>query len=122
MQAKIEAAKEAFGKLLTEQLARVEEMKKQGDFVDYKSLDQITIGVCGGDGIGPAITGQAQRIMEYLLKDEIASGKVLIKNIEGLTIERRVAENAAIPPAVLEELKTCDVILKGPNVLSFFRT
>ena len=63
MQAKIEAAKEAFGKLLTEQLARVEEMKKQGDFVDYKSLDQITIGVCGGDGIGPAITGQAQRIM-----------------------------------------------------------
>ena len=68
MQAKIEAAKEAFGKLLTEQLARVEEMKKQGDFVDYKSLDQITIGVCGGDGIGPAITGQAQRIMEYLLR------------------------------------------------------
>ena len=115
MQAKIEAAKEAFGKLLTEQLARVEEMKKQGDFVDYKSLDQITIGVCGGDGIGPAITGQAQRIMEYLLKDEIASGKVLIKNIEGLTIERRVAENAAIPAEVLEELKTCDVILKGPT-------
>ena len=115
MQAKIEAAKEAFGKLLTEQLARVEEMTSQGDFVDYKSLDQITIGVCGGDGIGPAITGQAQRIMEYLLKDEIASGKVLIKNIEGLTIERRVAENAAIPPAVLEELKTCDVILKGPT-------
>ena len=100
MQAKIEAAKEAFGKLLTEQLARVEEMKNQGDFVDYKSLDQITIGVCGGDGIGPAITGQAQRIMEYLLKDEIASGKVLIKNIEGLTIERRVAENSTNPPAV----------------------
>ena len=115
MQAKIEAAKEAFGKLLTEQLARVEEMKSQGDFVDYKSLDQITIGVCGGDGIGPAITGQAQRIMEYLLKDEIASGKVLIKNIEGLTIERRVAENAAIPADVLAELKTCDVILKGPT-------
>lgn len=115
MQAKIEAAKEAFGKLLMEQLARVEEMKSQGDFVDYKSLDQITIGVCGGDGIGPAITGQAQRIMEYLLKDEIASGKVLIKNIEGLTIERRVAENAAIPADVLAELKTCDVILKGPT-------
>lgn len=115
MQANIEAAKEAFGKLLTEQLARVEEMKNQGDFVDYKSLDQIAIGVCGGDGIGPAITGQAQRIMEYLLKDEIASGKVLIKNIEGLTIERRVAENAAIPADVLAELKTCDVILKGPT-------
>lgn len=115
MQANIEAAKEAFGRLLEEQIARVEEMKKQGDFVDYKSLEQIKIGVCGGDGIGPAITGQAQRIMEYLLKDEIASGKVLIKNIEGLTIERRVAENAAIPAEVLEELKACDVILKGPT-------
>lgn len=115
MQANIEAAKEAFGRLLEEQIARVEEMKKQGDFVDYKSLEQIKIGVCGGDGIGPAITGQAQRIMEYLLKDEIASGKVLIKNIEGLTIERRVAEKAAIPAEVLEELKACDVILKGPT-------
>lgn len=115
MQERIEAAKEAFGKLLTEQLNRVEVMKGQGDFVDYKSLPQIKIGVCGGDGIGPAITGQAQRIMEYLLKDEIASGKVLIKNIEGLTIERRVAENAAIPADVLAELKTCDVILKGPT-------
>lgn len=115
MQANIEAAKEAFGRLLEEQIARVEEMKKQGDFVDYKSLEQIKIGVCGGDGIGPAITGQAQRIMEYLLRDEIASGKVLIKNIEGLTIERRVAENAAIPAEVLEELKACDVILKGPT-------
>lgn len=115
MQERIEAAKEAFGKLLTEQLARVEDMKAQGDFVDYKSLSQIKIGVCGGDGIGPAITGQATRIMEYLLKDEIASGKVVIKKIEGLTIERRVAENAAIPADVLAELKTCDVILKGPT-------
>ena len=64
----IEAAKEKFGQLLAEQLQRVEEMKKQGDFIDYKSLDQIIIGVCGGDGIGPAITAQAQRVLEYLLR------------------------------------------------------
>lgn len=112
---KIEAAKEKFGLLLREQLQRVEEMKTQGDFLDYKTLDQIKIGVCGGDGIGPAITAQAQRVLEYLLKDEIKNGKVVFHTIEGLTIDRRAAEKAAIPPAVLEELKKCHVILKGPT-------
>ncbi|HEX3078447.1 MAG TPA: isocitrate/isopropylmalate family dehydrogenase [Lachnospiraceae bacterium] len=111
----IEAAKEQFGKLLEKQLARVEAMKAQGDFVNYKSLDKITIGVCGGDGIGPAITSQAQRILEYLLKADVAAGKVVFKVIDGLTIERRAAEMAAIPAEVLAELKTCDVILKGPT-------
>lgn len=114
-QTKIELAKEKFGKLLEEQLARVEEMKLQGDFIDYKSLDKIIIGVCGGDGIGPAITGQAQRVIEYLVKDDINANKVEIRVIDGLTIERRAAENVAIPPAVLEELKECHVILKGPT-------
>ena len=111
----IEAAKEQFGKLLEKQLARVEAMKAQGDFVNYKELDKITIGVCGGDGIGPAITGQAQRVLEYLLKDEVAAGKVEFKEIDGLTIERRAEEMAAIPADVLTELKDCDVILKGPT-------
>jgi isocitrate dehydrogenase (NAD+) len=112
---KIEAAKERFGQLLKEQLQRVEEMKAQGDFINYKALDQIIIGVCGGDGIGPAITAQAQRILEYLLKEDINAGKVIFRVIDGLTIERRAEENAAIPPAVLEELKKCHVILKGPT-------
>ena len=112
---KIEAAKERFGQLLMEQLKRVELMKAQGDFIDYKSLDKIIVGVCGGDGIGPAITGQAQRILEYLLKNDIESGKVEFRVIEGLTIERRAAEHAAIPPTVLEDLKKCHVILKGPT-------
>lgn len=103
--AQITAAKEAFGKLLEEQLTRVEDMKAQGGFLDYAALDTIKIGVCGGDGIGPAITAQAQRILEYLLADEVKSGKVEFKVIDGLTIERRVAENAAIPADVLEELK-----------------
>lgn len=111
----IEAAKEQFGKLLEKQLARVEAMKAQGDFVNYKELDKITIGVCGGDGIGPAITGQAQRVLEYLLKDEVAAGKVEFRMIDGLTIERRAEEMAAIPAEVLTALKACDVILKGPT-------
>ena len=112
---RIEFAKEKFGQLLKEQLERVEVMKAQGDFINYKELDQIIIGVCGGDGIGPAITGQAQRVLEYLLGDDVKSGKVVFKTIDGLTIERRAEENVAIPPAVLEELKKCHVILKGPT-------
>lgn len=102
---RIEEAKEKFGQLLAEQLERVENMKSQGDFVDYSSLDQIIVGVCGGDGIGPAITAQSQRVLEYLLEDEVKTGKVVFKNIDGLTIERRAAEKSAIPPAVLEEIK-----------------
>ena len=111
----IKKAQEQFGELLKKQLMRVEQMKAQGDFTDYQALDKIVIGVCGGDGIGPAITAQAQRVLEYLLKDEIAKGKVEFKVIDGLTIERRAAEMAAIPKEVLAELKECDVILKGPT-------
>ncbi|MCR5792588.1 MAG: isocitrate/isopropylmalate dehydrogenase family protein [Lachnospiraceae bacterium] len=111
----IEAAKEHFGKLIEKQLERVEVMKAQGDFLDYKSLDKIVIGVCGGDGIGPAITKQAQRILEYLLKEDVSKGKVEFKVIDGLTIERRAAELKAIPDDVLAELKECHVILKGPT-------
>lgn len=111
----IEAAKEKFGKLLEKQLNRVETMKGQGDFIDYNSLDKIKIGVCGGDGIGPAITAQAQRVLEYLLKKEVEAGKVEFKTINGLTIERRAQEMAAIPAEVLTELKECHVILKGPT-------
>lgn len=111
----IEVAKEKFGQLLERQLERVEQMKSQGDFVDYKKLDKIVIGVCGGDGIGPAITAQAQRVLEYLLRDEVNAGKVEFRVIDGLTIERRAEEMKAIPDDVLAELKECNVILKGPT-------
>lgn len=111
----IEEAKQKFGELLEKQLKRVEIMKSQGDFIDYKSLEKIVIGVCGGDGIGPAITAQAQRVLEYLLKDDVKSGKIVFKNIDGLTIERRAEVMKAIPDDTLEELKQCDVILKGPT-------
>lgn len=111
----IESAKEQFGKLLEKQLKRVEAMKAQGDFIDYKKLDKIIIGVCGGDGIGPRITKEAARILEFLLKSEIEKGKVEIRYIDGLTIERRAELLKAIPDDVLEELKKCHVILKGPT-------
>jgi isocitrate dehydrogenase (NAD+) len=104
-----------FETIIKEQLARVEMMKQQADFVNYDALDKIVIGVVGGDGIGPAITNQAQRILEFLLNDEVSSGKVEFKVIDGCTIEKRAEVGKAIPDDVLEELKKCDVILKGPT-------
>ena len=112
---KISIAKEKFGKLIEEQLARVEKMKADKDFIDFSTLPVIKIGICGGDGIGPAITAQAQRILEFLLSDEVKAGKVEFKVIDGLTIENRIAAGKAIPDDVLEQLKECPVILKGPT-------
>jgi isocitrate dehydrogenase (NAD+) len=104
-----------FEKLIEAQMVRIEKMKAQKDFPDYQSLKPLIIGVTGGDGIGPSITAQAERILRFLLDGEIKSGKVEIRNIEGLTIERRAAEGKAIPDEVLKELKACHVILKGPT-------
>ncbi|MCR4438195.1 MAG: isocitrate/isopropylmalate family dehydrogenase [bacterium] len=111
----IERAKAHFGKLVEEQLARVEQMKQAQDWIDYSILKPIIIGVCGGDGIGPIISAEAQRVLEEMLADEIKSGKVLFRTIEGLTIENRVKHMKAIPDDVLEEIKKCHVILKGPT-------
>ena len=113
--AAIEAAVEKFKTLLSTQLDRAENIKKDSEFIDYEKLDKIIIGICGGDGIGPVISAQAQRIMEYLLKDEKEKGKVEFKVIDGLTIENRAACGKAIPDDVMEELYKCHVILKGPT-------
>ena len=108
-------SKEHFGKLIEEQFARIEKMKATKDFINYDKLDTIVIGIVGGDGIGPYITAEAQRILEFLLKDDVQKGKIKFKVIEGLTIENRAKHNKAIPDDVLEELKKCHVILKGPT-------
>ncbi|MBQ9920876.1 MAG: isocitrate/isopropylmalate dehydrogenase family protein, partial [Clostridia bacterium] len=113
--AAIDAAVEKFKNLLSAQLDRAEDIKRNADFIDYEKLDKIIIGICGGDGIGPVISAQAQRIMEYLLKDEQAKGKVEFRVIDGLTIENRAACGKAIPDDVMEELYKCHVILKGPT-------
>lgn len=113
--AQLDAACEKFRKLMAAQLERVEDMKNQGDFVDYEKLDCIKIGVCGGDGIGPIISAQARRVLEFILADLVKAGKVAFKDIEGLTIENRIAKGKAIPDDVMEELKSCHIILKGPT-------
>jgi len=113
--AEINAAKEHFGKILKEQLKRVEDMKASSGWMDYSKLDKLVIGVVGGDGIGPFICKHAENVLKELLKEEIAAGKVEVRTIDGLTIENRAKQLKAIPEEVLAELKNCHVILKGPT-------
>ncbi len=109
----ITIACKAFKKLLEEQLERVAKIDKTK--TDFTTKKVVTIGVIDGDGIGPIITRQASRVLEKLLADEISAGSIVLKQINGLTIENRVACGKPIPDDVLAEIKTCDVLLKGPT-------
>ncbi len=111
----VNCAVEHFRKLLEEQIARQQKMESNKAYTDYKKLDKIIIGVCSGDGIGPIISKESERVLRFILKNEIESGKVEIRTIEGLTIENRIAHNKAIPDDVLAEIKACNVILKAPT-------
>lgn len=111
----LERAQNHYTRLLKQQLARIERMKKEEDWLDFATLSPIIIGICGGDGIGPIISAEAQRVLEHLLTGERTTGKVELRVIEGLTIERRAAVGKPIPNEVLAELKKCHVILKGPT-------
>ena len=109
----INQACEAFKKLLEEQQQRIANMDCEK--TDFTTKKTVTIGVVDGDGIGPIITQHAARVLQKLLADEVAAGSIVIKEIQGLTIENRMAQGKAIPDDVLAEIKSCDVILKGPT-------
>ena len=111
----VEKAADHFRQLVKEQLARVEVMKQEKDWLDYDTLKPIIIGIIGGDGIGPFIAAESRTILEFLLQDQEKTGKVEFRNIEGLTIENRADHGKAIPDDVLEEIKKCHVTLKGPT-------
>ena len=112
----LEDAKRQFGELILSELERIERMKAGGEPKDFSKLDKIVIGVMPGDGIGPIIMKQALRVLETLMKPEIESGKIEIRHIEGMTIENRAALLQSLPECVLEQVKQCDVLLKGPMV------
>jgi isocitrate dehydrogenase (NAD+) len=115
MKANLEPAKTQFENLLREQLERIERMRQQDDWVDYEALESIEIGLLGGDGIGPTITRHAAHVLQHLLRDEIASGKIVFNTIEGLTIENRAKHKASVPGDVLEMVKKQHLLLKGPT-------
>lgn len=111
----IEKACEQFKSLMEEQLARQEKMEQGSAPKDFAAMEKITIGVCGGDGIGPIIMEQAERLLRKVMAEELAAGKIVLKKIEGLTIENRTALGKAVPDDVLAAIKECDVLLKGPT-------
>ncbi len=111
----IDAAKEHFGQVVAQQLERVERLKNEPDWQDYSSISPIVVGMLGGDGIGPRISAESQTVLEHLLKEEVDSGKVEFRVIDGLTIENRAEHLQSIPDDVLAEIKDCHVTLKGPT-------
>ncbi len=115
MESYINSAVEQFKAVLEEQIARQQKMEQESGAIDYKRLEKIIIGICYGDGIGPIISKESKRLLDFILKDEIESGRVELRVIEGLTIENRIAKNKAIPDDVLAEIKACNVILKAPT-------
>ena len=112
----IKKAQEAFWELIKGEYERIERMKQGEEPIDFSKKEKIIVGILPGDGIGPIIMKQAVRILKELAADEIASGKIELREIEGMTIENRVAKLESLPAEVLEEIKKCDVLVKGPMV------
>lgn len=111
----IKEAETVFAKLLEREIKRAEAIKSAPAAKDFSAMTEIKIGVCAGDGIGPAIMRSAVAALERLLAGDIKNGKIKIISIEGLTLENRIKCGKAIPAETLAEIKKCDVILKGPT-------
>lgn len=111
----IKKGEEHFKNILKEQLKRAQNLEKEEDFVNYSELKTIKIAIVKGDGIGPLIVSVAEKVLNILLEEEIKAKKVELKNIKGLTIENRVRLKETVPQNVLNEIKNCHVILKGPT-------
>ncbi len=112
----IREAAEKFAELLRTDFERIDAMKEDNEIKDFSKLDKIVVGILPGDGIGPIIMEQALRVVNSLLRDEISSGRVELRTIEGMTIEHRVETMQSLPDEVFEECKKCDVLVKGPFV------
>lgn len=110
----IQKAQEKFKELILGEEPRIEAMKRSSKPTDFAALDKIVVGILPGDGVGPILMKQGIRVLKELVKDEIETGKIELREIEGLTIENRVAKLESLPEDVLEEVKKCNVLLKGP--------
>ncbi len=106
---------EHFAKIVEDQLARVEAMKNARGAQDFAAKEKIIIGTIDGDGIGPIIMDSCRQILEKLLAEELRSGRIELRKIEGLTIENRIAKMETVPAEVLEQIRQCDLLLKGPT-------
>ncbi len=109
-------AKDIFGTLIQGEYERINHMKSVTEVIDFDKLNKIVIGILPGDGIGPIIMDQALRVLKKLVRDEINQGKLELRTIEGMTIENRVDKMNSLPEEVFEEIKKCNVLVKGPMV------
>lgn len=112
----ITMAQEKFAELIKSEYERIERMKHDNEVTDFNQLEKIVVGILPGDGIGPIIMKEALRVLENLLAPEIASGRIELRTIEGMTIENRAAKLQSLPDDVFEEIKKCNVLIKGPMV------
>ena len=102
-----------FESLYQAQVARAENMGK-APRVDFHARP-LSIGLVPGDGIGPVIMREAERVLRVLLEKELESGEIRLLPISGLTIEHRLEVNESVPRETLDEIKACSVLLKGPT-------
>lgn len=109
----LDMACESFRILLQDQLKRVASINAEK--TDFSTKNNVTVGLINGDGIGPILMTQARRVLQTLLAEEIAKGTVVLKQIPGLTIGDRLSRGKSVPEDVLAQIKTCDVLLKGPT-------
>ena len=105
----VKAAQEKFAALINEDYQRIDRMKQEEKPLDFAKLDKIIVGIMPGDGIGPLLMPLALDVMHELVGEEITSGRIEIRPIEGMTIENRVAKMNSLPEECLEEIKKCHI-------------
>lgn len=86
-ESKIKEASAKYEELLRGQLERVDRINASKEETDYKTLDKIVIGVCGGDGIGPIICKASRDILADLLEPEIKNGKLSCETSRDLQLK-----------------------------------
>ncbi len=112
----IKTAQEKFGALIENESVRIERMKASQEVTDFSNKEKIVVGILPGDGVGPILMKQALRVLNELVGEEICQGKIELREIEGMTIENRVAKLESLPKDIIPEIKACDVLVKGPMV------
>lgn len=110
----INKAVEDFRSILVEQYERNQRMQSERAS-EFSRGDKIVIGLAAGDGIGPVIMKEVKSVLLKLLSQEIDSSEIEMRDICGFTIEERLAKGETVPQDVLDQMKACDVILKGPT-------
>lgn len=114
----IEEAAEQFKRMLAEQYERNERMAAAtatGAAEGKGDREKTVIGLAPGDGIGPVIMEETKAVLRQLLAEELAEGRIELKEITGFTLGERLAADETVPENVLAQMKECDVILKGPT-------